>query len=756
MATTKPFTGGTDPRVEDQGDGTHVPLVKVTNPSSGGGSGAALSETVWTDSAGVTFVARYDGTTATYALPDGTAYTPVGDIATTAPAGNITSKFREAFETYTPNTGGKWVESKAMGDLVYVDGNAAAASYLVISKDPLTAGGVTEVETVAHFGMPIEMSIGMSMSQRTLGQEFAVEVVSDDEVAPVADIAIASISQTVSVLTIDTAGPHGLVPGKRIGINGVSDSRLNYPALVVASIPSPTQITVTAGPSGNLPAVTAGPFVGGTIFFRSALGFAQNGTSMILEQTNAPFASFYVRSESGDALPSGTAAGSHSVAISTTNGTQAVAAANTRAFQAATEYKLALMADRLQWSDAPVDTVAASTNRHTRSQVVPNPSASYKLRFRATNNDSMTLPVAQIVSAVKTGTTTATLNFDRPHGLTIADQVNIYGVRDQVNFANAGGATAVASVVSPTAITVAFGANATATSYGGYVAKMNGGVAVASMGQANVAVQAASVVGGVLTLTGNVNWSGVTFGDLVNAIGVRADLTGTSLGVDGAYRVRNIATTTLELERIDGGAMPADFAVTNCGGSVIKRTDLRVSFVRIFDFERERVEIMARPAGDIAGAIPVAVQNVAPVSISGNPVLGAGVNAIGTVGVTSAGTPAAPTSYFLNSAAGTNLGSIVAGTTGVQSLYASNIGASVAFVKLYNKATAPTAADVPVMVIPVPAAVGGVPGVAQVQPGFNGLRFALGLGIAVTGGMADNDATAVTLGQVKVNISRTA
>jgi hypothetical protein len=59
------------------------------------------------------------------------------------------------------------------------------------------------------------------------------------------------------------------------------------------------------------------------------------------------------------------------------------------------------------------------------------------------------------------------------------------------------------------------------------------------------------------------------------------------------------------------------------------------------------------------------------------------------------------------------------------------------------------------MLIPVPAAVGGVPGIVQISPGFNGYRFALGLGLAITGGAADSDTTAVAAGQVKVILSRT-
>jgi hypothetical protein len=43
---------------------------------------------------------------------------------------------------------------------------------------------------------------------------------------------------------------------------------------------------------------------------------------------------------------------------------------------------------------------------------------------------------------------------------------------------------------------------------------------------------------------------------------------------------------------------------------------MRLSFVRIFDYERERVEIMPRPSGDIAGAVSVNVQNTPAVTVS--------------------------------------------------------------------------------------------------------------------------------------------
>jgi hypothetical protein len=201
--------------------------------------------------------------------------------------------------------------------------------------------------------------------------------------------------------------------------------------------------------------------------------------------------------------------------------------------------------------------------------------------------------------------------------------------------------------------------------------------------------------------------------------------------------------------------LPADFAVTDCGGALIKRTELRLSYVRLFDYERERVEILTRPTTDVQGSVPVQVTG-------GNIAVSSGtITTVSTVtsvtAVVAAGIPTVPTTpYFVNSAATTNGALILTGTSGLQAFYATNTGAAAAYVKLYNKATAPTVGtDVPEMIIPVPAAAAGVPGAVELTPGFNAYRFALGLGIAITGGAADADTTAVAAGQVKVKLSRT-
>ena len=119
-------------------------------------------------------------------------------------ANNVTTPFFDGFETYS-STSGRYNQSIQSGDLVYVDGNAASASYLVFSKSSLNAGTESFVESVTTFDMPAEFSLGLSMSQRTLGQDFAVEFVSTETSRmSLVDIPILNISQTTTTLTVNT------------------------------------------------------------------------------------------------------------------------------------------------------------------------------------------------------------------------------------------------------------------------------------------------------------------------------------------------------------------------------------------------------------------------------------------------------------------------------------------------------------------------------------------------------------------------
>lgn len=112
-------------------------------------------------------------------------------------------------------------------------------------------------------------------------------------------------------------------------------------------------------------------------------------------------------------------------------------------------------------------------------------------------------------------------------------------------------------------------------------------------------------------------------------------------------------------------------------------------------------------------------------------------------------TPVAASNHTLSSAATTNATSVKTSSAKVSSISASNGGAAAAYLKMYNKASAPTVGtDIPVLVIPIPAS-----SVVSLPSGPLSDVYNTGLAYAITNLIADTDTTAVAAGQVKVKIT---
>ena len=479
------------------------------------------------------------------------------------------------------------ITAQGSGDIIRTDGNAVGQSYIVISRDPLVAGTDCTLESTQTFKAPFQGDFGLSMSQRVLGSEFSIEYVSTEtSQTAYAPVAISTMTQATTTLTVTTTGSHGLFPGDSVCIYGSTDPRINYPAITVASIPAYNQFTVTAGPGGTITSQNVGPITSGQVSKRQRIGNSPNGTSMIFDNTTVTNASFYVAGNDTTALPSGTIIGSHAATISTTAPVQNINAAYTYAFGPSSNYRILVNSNEVCWYDHAIDGNGAWTSRCQREQSTPDTTKTYKMRIRGTVEPSYTIPTAQIVSASKAGSTTATITTDRSHGLTTSDWIVVYGIRDTANFANQATAVAVASVTGSNTFTVVFGASATATSYGGYIARVQGGNLMSACGASAITAASVTRTSNIVTLTSASTWTGAVIGDYVNLIGIRDNSTGASLGVDGPYVVQNLATTTLTLAPIGNAPTGADIGSTNCGGTFIKRTDLRLHKNNITAYSR--------------------------------------------------------------------------------------------------------------------------------------------------------------------------
>jgi hypothetical protein len=247
---------------------------------------------------------------------------------------------------------------------------------------------------------------------------------------------------------------------------------------------------------------------------------------------------------------------------------------------------------------------------------------------------------------------------------------------------------------------------------------------------------------------------GTVSGDVSRASNVMAFCTGTFAGVNVTFEGSIEATGETNwfgIQAVRSNANTIETATGVLGAQPVYGWEMSVNALK-----RVRVRCTARTSGTQSWRFvqgTYATEPIPAAQVSGTQPVSGTVTATVTAGTVNPVVPATP--YILNSAATTNEALILTGTSGLQAFYATNTGATVAFVKLYNKATAPASTDTPAMILVVPAAVSGVPGVCTLPIGFSGFRFALGLGIRITGAVADNDTTAVAAGQVKVILSRT-
>ena len=674
----------------------------------------------------------------------------MGDIFQAIPNTNSAAELAAMYGNFSGVTTGDFVTRKATSN-----GQVITA----LSVTPLLDDGESNITVNAPVTQPAALEIEASMSQRVRHQFAIIYLFENDDSGayPVpADIEIASVYQssadsgaaynavagTILTIVLKSALPAGVFLSDWVHAYGMVDNRLNYPNLAIKFI-SYDRKTITCGfsdesalPSLAVAAITP-PNGSAFIRFYNNLGGAANGFGMRFTGTTATQASLVSIFGGGanDVQISGTLLGDHRVTVGSTAPIYANGVNGNVEIRATSRYRLEGRPHDCTWYDQTADTSGVYTARAMRTSVKPAVQVELRPRFRAYRPKSMTRPVAKIVSISKSGTTTATVNTASAHGLTTGNWVTIKGVRDQTNFANIS-TPAQVTVTSATQFTVVLGSAVTATSYGGAVILTNGGVD--QQGALGQVVQSASIAAatGVLTLVGTATWTGVNIGDYVELYGLRDNATGADLGLDGSWEVAALSTTSLDLVPVFDifgvrvSPNVASLASTNCGGQVIQRTTLRAHDILVEDWSENRMMIDGAGTQRLDRAIPTrVVASDITQSVSG------------TV-TANEGTPNAGTAYNLTSAATTNAASVKASAGSLFEMSLFNATAATVYLKLYNKASAPTVGtDVPIMTIPVAAGA-----VWSAEFGRIGKRFSTGIALAITGAAAATDTTAIAAG----------
>lgn len=233
---------------------------------------------------------------------------------------------------------------------------------------------------------------------------------------------------------------------------------------------------------------------------------------------------------------------------------------------------------------------------------------------------------------------------------------------------------------------------------------------------------------------------GTVSGDVSRASNIMAFCTGTFAGVNVTFEGSLEAsgdTNWFGVQAVRSNANTIETATGVLAAQPVYGWELSVNALR-----RVRVRCTARTSGTQSWRF---VQG----TYATEPIPAAQVSATQPVsGTVTAnwGTITTPTASNVNSAATTNATSVKTSAGSVYSITASNTGAAAAFLKLYNKASAPTVGtDVPVLTIPIPAS-----SVQNIEFGTAGHRFTTGIALAITNLAADSDTTAIAASQVKV------
>lgn len=514
----------------------------------------------------------------------------------------------------------------AAGDVIGSKQAANGQSFTYISIDPLTEDSTSAITTKGSVSQPARVEIEATLSQRVRHDYAILELVSTEAAAAApTPIALSSIQQATTTLTLVLATAFDGVIGGWINVYGVIDNRLNYCNLCVATI-SLDRLTLTATVADEtaLPSVNAGPYAGqGSIVRVDQLLGAPNGYGIRLSGTSQTAAALLTRfgGNSPQAI-SGAFVGAQTITTGSAAPVYIAGATGQVEIKPTSRFQLVFDPEAVTLSDRGTDNAASAwTTRGQRSNVKPSGNASYKLRFRTVAPKSLTRPVAKIVSAVKAGSTTATITTDVPHGLVTGNYVCIAGIRDTVNFANLTTPTII-TVTGANTFTVVMALSATATSYGGAVTLANGGVAQQGLLTQTVSTAARDAAGRV-TLVGSAAWSGVNIGDLVNLYGCRVDGTGTDLGLDGVYEVATLATTTMVLipvvDYTGATRSPVGGVVgtTNAGGCILARTTVRSHDIGLSAYAQCQVQIDGQGTTRADKAMPMFIVGTPAVTLSG-------------------------------------------------------------------------------------------------------------------------------------------
>lgn len=184
----------------------------------------------------------------------------------------------------------------------------------------------------------------------------------------------------------------------------------------------------------------------------------------------------------------------------------------------------------------------------------------------------------------------------------------------------------------------------------------------------------------------------------------------------------------LRIRSVNGATAPASATI------------MKVTFIALEDYAEVMVDSPSLGSSAQGQALPVTISNTPNVALSGTS------NSVNNTPSPSSTLGSYSSKGKLISAATTNATSVKNSATNIGKITAENVSASIIYLKLYDKASAPTVGtDTPFHTFALS------PSSQRVLDFPQGLRLTTGFAFAITGAIADTDTTAIAANDVIIN-----
>lgn len=512
------------------GGGKNTPLVDENNPlpvSIQGGGGATAAEIS-------------DALTATNANMEASLLSMAADQTKMAATvvgrkimiGGSSDKWRDSFETLNPKNF-DFTTALAAEDRIGLAGDTQGASFAELSLSAFAVKTVSEIKGLRAFVPPYRLGYGASLSQRSNGEMTIISVAAVDETGariinageaetffgPSLSVKKIVVISNIAYITFDQ--PHGLKFDDLAVISGAADNRVNIQGRVTG-IRSRYTLTMALTITNATYNVGAGCVLNKICVSKGSSDIA----GVVLMGATSANAVYFSRGQGS----------SESLSPDTSFGTGYTDALIPSAQPYSVNLQSRMVTEIVGTMDLQRWIASAIDSNHPgvfakRSQNVPDPAKSYAMFIDVIALPNRAAPI-EILSIVKTGTTTATVTTKNPHGLQTGAYVCGYGSRDQTTLANLTTGTVI-TVTGENTLTVVWGTAVTKTYYGGMLIPASFGSSSASM---NMAITGTAWYNGRLFL-GLSTSSGLMMGDVVRLVGVKNTAGIERDGMAGRFRV---------------------------------------------------------------------------------------------------------------------------------------------------------------------------------------------------------------------------